>query len=144
MNTLPGWIIDIGDRELQGWFVKVWRRLPGYVRPALTVDAPAAFLVDTLPDGKRARVGVEINHQTRQTRLVLHVTRGLLSCRPEQIRGTLAHELAHIYLRHFDQLLTNDPAPPPGVQKWHEWHANFVVRHLWGFEDDWQALHKGG
>jgi hypothetical protein len=140
---IPDFIQQITDTRLRDYFIQVWFKLPAYARLALDTDRPRIFLVDEIPGGHRARVGLAINRQTRQTFLHMHVTRGLLDCPAPQVRGTLAHELAHIYLRHFDHLLTDQAEPPEEVQKWHEWHADFVVINLWGFRDDWEALGNG-
>lgn len=134
MIPVPTWIKDIADRTLQDVFIDLWQRLPEAARAALVVDCPLV-LVSDIDTNAKTRVGV--NRGTGRSALVMLFRPEVLSWPREAQRGLAAHELAHIYLRHFDHLLSTAHRDPPAeVVAYQEWHVTFLARYLWDFAGD--------
>lgn len=138
-ETLPGWIMEIQNETLRTEFRNVWRRLPGHVKPALAIDWPAVRVVDKQDTAAKTRVAVD--RATGATSMIMLFRADLLQDPPAVIRALISHELAHVYLRHLDHLLAKREKPPE-VADWHEWHANFAARHLFGMNDDFEAKNE--
>lgn len=135
---VPSWIFNIKNDILRREFINVWKRLPDYIRPALMIDTPGVHLVDDQDTVAKARVAGDPD--TGQTVLHMLFRRDLLDDPPAVIRASISHELAHVYLRHLDHRLRDKYHDlPPEVAEYFEWHANFVARHLFWFDDDYQA-----
>lgn len=142
----PNWISDIADPRLRAAFADVWQRMPAYVQPALELDAPAVMVVDRLPppqEDAMARVRVGVFWQTRQSVLHMLFRREALELSEPALCGLISHELAHIYLRDFDNVLVPSRRKPPDVVvEWQEWHATFCAKHLFGFKDEMLAYYE--
>jgi Zn-dependent protease with chaperone function len=137
---MPEWIDRITDNKLRAAFSAVWQRMPAYVQPAMEIDSPAVFVVDKLPPpagDELARTRVGVYGETRQAVLHMLFTREALALPEPALMGLIAHELAHVYLRHFDNILSKTHRhAPPEVVAWQEWHATFCARRLFGFQNE--------
>ena len=59
------------------------------------------------------------------------------------LRSLIVHELAHVYLRHFDNVVSKSHKTlAPEVLEYQEWHADFTARYLFGFDADYRERNE--
>lgn len=145
-QNIPSWLEAISDDRLRAAFGDVWQRMPAYVQPALEIDAPGVYVVDALPPPQEdalARVRVGVFWETRQSVLHMLFRREALELSGPALQGLIAHEIAHVYLRHFDNVLVpSRKQAPPEVVDFQEWHATFCAMHLFGFKEEMMAYQE--
>lgn len=122
--------------KLRNHFADVWQRLPNSARVTLNESRPTIQITNT---GERmAWAGILL--QNGRYQYVLNVAPGLLDMPPWLITYTLAHELAHLVLRHPDHrillsLADYSEAAREAMVVVQEDQANLQVI-LWGFRTE--------
>jgi len=99
-------VIKLRSKRLAQLFAEVWEHLPEAdqallsKRTRLIVDNP-----DCLPKGQISVWGAAFSVQVRKSILIVYLSPRKLPCQSNQfVRYVIAHELAHIFCGHLDQL----------------------------------------